>query len=240
MATAYEPSIFASPPVGVPGIPPLEPGDHLDQPTFHERYEAMPPGFRAELIEGVVIVPSPVSLTHGVYHSRMMAWTAFYQSATPGTETADNTTTVLSRKNEPQPDVSLFLLEDRGGQMRVEGKFLAGAPELVVEVAYSSAAYDLNDKLRAYEKAGVREYVVLVIHEREVRWFRREENKFVPLPLDTDGVFRSRVFPGLWLNAAAAIQADSAKILQTLQTGLASAEHGAFVEALQRREPAKA
>jgi hypothetical protein len=69
-----------------PSLPPLVAGDTLDQKTFHERYEAMPPGFRAELIGGVVYVASPVRLRHGRPYSNMVKWVAVYEDATPGVE----------------------------------------------------------------------------------------------------------------------------------------------------------
>ena len=43
-----------------PRILPLEHGDHLTREEFERRYEAMPHVRKAELIEGVVYMPSPV------------------------------------------------------------------------------------------------------------------------------------------------------------------------------------
>lgn len=48
-----------------PSIPPLESGDRLTRAEFERRYEAAPEHFKAELIEGVVYVASPVRIFHG-------------------------------------------------------------------------------------------------------------------------------------------------------------------------------
>ena len=217
----------------------LEAGDHLDQPEFHRMYAAMPPKFRAELIQGVVIVPSPLLFDHGRHHSLVIGWLLAYDAATPGTLSVDNATILLPPDNEPQPDASLVIEPACGGQSRQEGGYLAAAPELVVEVASSSVSYDLHSKFRLYEQAKVREYVVVVLREKQVRWFALDESsRFVERSADADGIFRSTIFPGLWLDESALLSADAAKLLQTLRTGLASAEHATFVQALQARRDA--
>jgi Uma2 family endonuclease len=153
-------------------LPPVEAGDHLDQATFHQRYKAMPLAFRAELIGGVVIVPSPLSRGHGVYHALVMAWLGNYWIATPGTLTADNITTILGERSEPQPDGVLIIEPAAGGQTALsEDDYTTGPPELIVEVASSSASIDLHAKRRDYEQAGVLEYVVVVIRQQVIRWF---------------------------------------------------------------------
>jgi Uma2 family endonuclease len=215
-------------------LPPLEAGDHLDQPTFHERYEAMPPGFRAELIGGVVIVPSPLSLDHGFHHALIMTWLGNYTIATPGTSMADNATTILGETSEPQPDGVLIIEPAFGGQTRLsEEGYLTGAPELIVEVASSSASIDLHAKRRDYEQAGVLEYAVVVLRQRVMRWFVLQDGTYQELSADADGIFRSRVFPGLWLHANALLQRDGATVMDVLRQGLATPEHTAFVQRLQ-------
>jgi hypothetical protein len=64
-------------------IPPLENGDRLDQPTFHARYEAMPEDFRAELIGGIVHVPSPQEVPHSKAQQLVARWLDEYAEATP-------------------------------------------------------------------------------------------------------------------------------------------------------------
>lgn len=213
--------------------PRLEAGDHLDQSTFHRLYEAMPPEFRAELIEGVVIVPSPTRPDHGDIQAVVMGLIWVYRVGTPGVRTYDNTSVILPPINEPQPDAVIVIQPDWGGQTRIEDGFLCGAPELVIDVASSSVSYDLHSKCQMYERMGVREYVVLIVRKSEVRWFVAESGRFVPLTADEDGVFRSRVFPGLWLDAPALWSDNGATVMGTVQRGLASAEHAAFVDKLR-------
>jgi Uma2 family endonuclease len=220
-------------------IPPLEAGDHLDQATFHERYKAMPSAFRAELIEGIVIVPSPLAQGHGLYHALVMGWLVNYWLATPGTLAWDNVTTILGDKSEPQPDGTLVIEPAAGGQTGVsEDGYTTGAPELIVEVASSSASIDLHAKRRDYERAGVLEYVVVVLRQRLVRWFVLQAGVYEDMAADTDGIFRSKVFPGLWLHADALLRLDGAQVMEVLQQGLAVPEHVAFVQQLQVRRTA--
>jgi len=217
-------------------IPPLEAGDHVDQPTFHERYKAMPSAFRAELIAGVVIVPSPLSPGHGFYHALVMGWLVNYGIATPGTKAGDNMTTILGETSEPQPDGALIIDPASGGQTGLsEDGYLAGPPELIVEVASSSASIDLHAKRRDYEQAGVLEYVVVVLRQGVIRWFVLQDGTYQELSADADGIFRSRVFPGLWLHANALLQLDGVTVMDVLRQGLATPEHAAFVQRLRER-----
>jgi Uma2 family endonuclease len=217
-------------------IPPLEAGDHVDQPTFHECYKAMPSAFRAELIGGVVIVPSPLSPGHGFYHALVMGWLVNYGIATPGTRAGDNMTTILGETSEPQPDGALLIDPASGGQTGLsEDGYLAGPPELIVEVASSSASIDLHAKRRDYEQAGVLEYVVVVLRQGVIRWFVLQDGMYQELSADADGIFRSRVFPGLWLHANALLQLDGVTVMDVLRQGLATPEHAAFVQRLRER-----
>jgi len=217
-------------------LPPLEAGDHLDQATFHARYKAMPPSFHAELIGGMVLVPSPLSREHGVYHALVMGWLTQYWIATPGTLTWDNATTILGEASEPQPDGALIIEPACGGQTGLsEEGYATGAPELIVEVASSSASIDLHAKRRDYEQAGVLEYVVIVVRQGVIRWFMLQHDAYQDVPTDADGIYRSRVFPGLWLHADALLRLDGGQVMQTLQQGLATPEHATFVQQLQAR-----
>lgn len=215
--------------------PPLNPGDHLSRAEFHRRYEAHPEIKKAELIEGVVYMPSPVRIEqHSRPHFTLITWLGVYLSATPGVEGGDNATVRLDNKNEVQPDAYLRLEPERGGRSRVTADdYLAGPPELIVEVAASSAAYDLHSKRRVYARSGVQEYLVVQTYEKQVTWFVWREGVYETLPADADGVLRSRLFPGLWLRPAALWSGDLAEVLATLREGLASAEHAAFVARLR-------
>ncbi len=215
-------------------VPTLEAGDHLDQATFHQRYKAMPSGFRAELIGGIVIVPSPLKPEHGEYHALVMMWLGNYWVATPGTRVRDNATAILSHNSEPQPDAALVIDPTRGGQTGYsEDGYATGPPELIVEIASSSESMDLNAKRQDYEQAGVLEYVVVVLRQHVVRWFRLQEGVYQEMALPANGIFKSDVFPGLWLDAEALLQLNGAAVMGTLSQGLATPEHEDFVQHLQ-------
>jgi Uma2 family endonuclease len=193
----------------------------------------MPHVKKAELIEGVVYMPSPVSASHGHAHGDIVAWLSIYCAATPGTYRADNVTIRLDMDNEVQPDALLRLVS--GGRSRIsEDDYVEGAPELIVEVASSSAAYDLHDKLKVYRRNEVLEYLVWQVYDRRLDWFRLSEGKYVPLTPDASGILRSQVFPGLHLAVNALLDGDLAAVLDELREGLATAEHTAFVERLSR------
>jgi Uma2 family endonuclease len=211
----------------------LEAGDHLDQPTFHERYLAMAPDFRAELIGGMVIVPSPTQPPHAEYHAAILGWLYAYHAETPGTRPRDNGTIILGPDSEPQPDAALVVEPECGGRSRVnDAGYAVGPPELIVEVASSSVAYDLYEKRTDYERAGVLEYAVVLIHEREVHWFALEDGGYAQIAAE-NAVYRSRIFPGLWLDVQALLDRNATALLEMLQEGLQTPEHAAFVQRLQ-------
>jgi Uma2 family endonuclease len=216
-------------------VPLLENGDRLTRAEFERRYKAMPGVNRAELIEGVVYMPSPVRFkAHSKPHGVIMTWLGTYMMHTPGVDSGDNGSVRLDLDNEPQPDGFLMIAPDRGGQCRIsEDDYVEGAPELIAEVASSSASYDLGDKLKAYRRNGVREYLVWRVLERRIDWFELRDEQFVAMESE-DGILRSRVFPGLWLDAAALLDGDLPKAFDALRRGLASEEHGAFVARLAR------
>jgi Uma2 family endonuclease len=216
-------------------LPPLEAGDHLDQATFHARYEAMPAGLRAALIGGIVFVPSPLRSEHGVYHAMIMGWLTNYWIATPGTEARDNATAILGDFSEPQPDAALVIDPACGGQTGLSDGYATGPPELIVEVASSSESIDLHTKRRDYEQAGVLEYVVVLLRQRAVRWFVLQEGAYQDVSAGEDDIFTSTVFPGLWLHAPALLRLDGQQVMDTLRQGLATPAHAAFVRQLQAR-----
>jgi hypothetical protein len=219
-------------------IPPLRAGDRLSVQEFERRYEAMPDLNKAELIEGVVYMPSPVRMDyHGVNHFSFNGWLFYYSAYTPGARGADNTTVkLLLGLNQPQPDSFLCIANEYGGRCWTdELGYLNGAPELIGEVTASTASYDLHDKFHAYERNGVQEYVVWRIEDRAIDWFILHGGKFRRLALSKDGIHRSKVFPGLWLDAEAMIDGKLRRVLEVVQEGVASREHEAFVKKLQAR-----
>jgi Uma2 family endonuclease len=217
-------------------IPPLENGDRLTRYEFERRYNAMPHLRRAELIEGVVYMAAALRFrSHGQPHASLMTWLGNYMVATPGVALGDAPTVRLDLDNEPQPDAVLLIEEQCGGRSRLsEDDYIEGAPELVVEIAASSAAIDLGDKKRAYRRNGIPEYIVWQVFDRKVDWVCLQEGDYVSLPVDADGTIRSRVFPGLWLAVEDLLAGNMVRVLAVLQAGLAAAEHGAFVQQLSQ------
>lgn len=215
-------------------IPPLESGDRLSRYEFERRYNAMLSLKKAELIEGVVYLPAALRFrSHAEPHGNLMGWLWTYKISTPGVELGDNPTVRLDLDNEPQPDAVLLISENCGGQARLsDDDYVEGAPELVVEIAASSVAIDLHDKKRAYRRNGVQEYIVWQVFEQRLDWFYLQQGEYVSLPVDENNVIRSRVFPGLWLATGDLLAGNMARVLSVLQEGLASGEHGMFVEQL--------
>jgi Uma2 family endonuclease len=215
-------------------VPPLRAGQRMNVEEFMRRWEAMPELKFAELIDGVVYMPSPLTGDHGHYDNRMAGMFFNYIAATPGCD-AGCQATWLMLKGAPQPDNYLWIRSDYGGQSTMQGKYHAGAPELAAEVCLTSAAYDLGVKKDLYRRAGVHEYVAVLIEEQEVRWHRLIQGEYELLRPDARGVFRSREFPGLWLDTRALWQDDLARLLRTLDRGIKSEAHAAFVKKLAAR-----
>lgn len=214
----------------------LENGDRLTRREFERRYATRPDIKKAELIEGVVYMSAAVRITsHGEPHSAILTWLGTYCAHTPNVRVADNATVRLDLDNEPQPDVLLRIEPQVGGQSRVsDDDYLEGAPELIVEIAASSATYDLHDKLRVYRRNGVREYVVWRVHDRQIDWFVLADDEYQRLEADAAGVVHSTVFPGLRLAVEALLGGHVANVLAELQRGLDTDEHAAFVKLLQQ------
>jgi Uma2 family endonuclease len=213
-------------------------GQRLDQPTFHALYEAMPPGTRAELIDGVVYMPSPVGLEHGLAQVPVITWLSYYAEQTPGVQVLDNATTILGSKSEPQPDGLLRILPECKGRTQNKKGFLHGAPELVVEVAKATRYVDLGPKLADYQRAGVLEYVVRAIDPDEIFWYAQKRGALVQRLIGGDGLYRSTVFPGLWLDPLALISGDTRRQRAVLDLGCATPEHAKFVARLAKARSA--
>jgi Uma2 family endonuclease len=217
---------------------PLVAGQRLDRATFHELYESMIPGTRAELIGGVVHMPSPVGREHSRATGRVVIWLGHYERRTPGVEVHNGASTALDDLGEPEPDALLRILPGWGGRTRDEGSIIAGPPELVVEVARATRFIDLGPKRADYERAGILEYVVRALEPDEVLWHIWHDGRLTIVPPGPDGLYRSLVFPGLWLDPAALLANDLDGLLTTLDRGLASPEHAEFVARLAERRAA--
>ena len=216
-----------------PKVPELCAGDVLTRDEFERRYAAMPGLKKAELIEGVVYMPSPVRYTqHGNPHFLLNTWLGVYASATPGVDGASDATVRLDLENEPQPDLMLRITGSRGSSRIDADGYLQGPPELVVEVAASSVSYDLHHKLAAYRRNGVAEYLVLRTEDAAVDWFVLRRGAYERQVADDAGLLRSERFAGLWLDTAALLRGDAAALRAGVERGLADPMHAALVREL--------
>ncbi len=233
---AYDPTtgqpLIGHLPVGLRSID-LNNGDEMTREEFHRIYERTPEDFKAELIGGVVYVASPVRISHGQPHALLSAVFVTYESKTPGVEVCDNTTVILGNDSEVQPDLLLRILPECGGQSKTnEDDYIEGSPEFVAEIALSSRAIDLNAKKRQYTRYGVREYFVWCVKENALRWFDLAAGSELS---SANGIHHIYSFPGLWINGPALLAQDYGAIMQTLEEGLATPEHAAFVDDLAKR-----
>ncbi len=214
----------------------LESGARMNQRRFHELYASTPDGFKAELIEGTVYVASPVSGWHAGPHATLVGWLYVYMDSTLGVRVYNDATNILNSESEPQPDAALLLDEDVDGRTRMDEKgYILGAPELVAEVAHSSASIDLGKKMEVYEREGASEYVVVLVREKRVRWFVRRDYGFEEQRPDVNGVLKSEFYPGLWLSEGSFFDAEPRPLMKILRKGLASPAHAAFVAELKAR-----
>ena len=218
-------------------IPLLENGDRLSRDEFERRYNAMPETCRAELIEGMVYMAAALRFkSHGLPHSHLNSWITNYTAYTPGTLVADAPSVRLNNDNEPQPDIILILDPELGGQTRItEDDYIEGAPELIAEISASTVSIDLGAKKEAYERNGVQEYLVWRVLDQELDWFVLQSGQYGLLNPDADGITRSRIFPGLWLDASALLNGNLQQVLATLMQGTQSTDHQVFLEDLSQR-----
>lgn len=218
-------------------IPPLEPGDHLTRDEFERRYEAMPELKKAELIEGVVYMAAAVRWdNHAGPHADLMTWLGVYRASTPGVLVGDNGSIRLDLDNEPQPDGTMLIGPKFGGKAVLsKDDYVEGAPEFVAEISGSNVSLDMNKKMRVYLRNGVQEYLVWRVYDGEIDWFSLRQGQYERLAADAGGIVRSGVFPGLWLDARAMVEGRLIDVLKTLQEGIGSAEHGAFLGMLRSR-----
>ncbi|HEX3147722.1 MAG TPA: Uma2 family endonuclease [Gemmataceae bacterium] len=222
-----------------PRYPLLDNGDRMKAAEFEARYSAMPHVRRADLLNGVVYLSSPVRQeSHAAPHGIAVTWLGNYCMLTPGVNFGDNGTIRLDDDNQPQSDVCLRIPAAAGGQSTIsDDDYVTGAPELVCEVAASSRSFDLGVKKDVYARFGVREYVVWQVEENGIDWFVLRNGQYVSVDPDPDDLFRSAVFPGLWLDWKALLTGDLAGVFAALQQGCAAPEHQAFVQRLAQSHP---
>lgn len=201
-------------------LPPLETGDRLTRPEFERRYEAMPNCKKAELINGVVYVGSPVSHRHGLCENHAAFWLTSYAAQTPGFECFNNTSVLLDLDNEVQPDIALRSTSSGRSSLTARG-YVEGPPELIVEIASSSVSRDLHDKLALYRRHGVSEYLVWRVLDNDFDWFHLVDGDYQRVTAGDDGVVRSPELRGLGLDVAALLRGDLAAVLAALQRAIA-------------------
>jgi len=218
-------------------VPPLENGDRLTRDEFHRRYEAMPENVKAELIEGVVFMSSPVrAKNHGEPSAQIITWLGYYSAFTLGTRTAENVTLFLDSDNQYQPDAVLRIDEKYGGKSLInEDDYLKGAPELLVEISASTISKDLFEKKNVYRRNGVMEYIVWRVSDDEIDWFVLENGTYQKLGADKNGIIESKVFGGLRLNLKAMLAGDLQQVLSDLQKGLQSKKHKEFIKGIEKQ-----
>lgn len=216
-------------------IPPLENGDCLTRTEFERRYAQDPHIHKAELIEGVVHVASPLRFQyHAEPHSRLHGWLWTYQVSTPLAWIGIEPTIRLGEDNELQPDIVLFLDEKAGGNVKIDNEgYLTGIPELVVEISASSASIDLNHKKKVYQQNGIPEYIVWSVFENELTWFQLQAGTYQIFRMDPDGIIRSHIFPGLWLDIQSLLDRKMDRVLHILNQGIQSPDHERFTKTLQ-------
>ena len=198
---------------------------------FLQRWEGSPNLKNAELIDGIVYIPWPVTLAHATLYMGVIFWLGSYRQATQGCQAAKNCTWFML-DSVPQPDMFLRILLSHGGQSGNRGPYASGAPELAVEICQTSTEVDFGPKLALYQRAGVREYITVETLGRRIAWRVLDNGGYVTQQAGADGILRSQIFPGLWLDVAAFWADDGAKMLAALNAGLASEDHQRFVERL--------
>ena len=215
-------------------LPLLENGDTLDADEFLRRYERMPDVKKAELIDGVVYRASPVSAYHSDPHFDLIGWLANYRMSTRGLRGSAEPTVRFSEKQVFQPDAMLSIPAALGGKSSLNDKtYTVGSPELVTEVAKSSVGIDSGRKRRAYLKHGVGEYVLWRVEDEAIDWWTLRDGDYHAIEPDAaDGLLKSVVYPGLWLDKPAMLRADMPAVLAALQRGLASPGHAEFAAKL--------
>lgn len=229
--SGIDPNANATPPG-----PPVN-GDCLSVKEFLHRYLPYRRNLKAELINGLV------SLSHGVRadledlsNSVIQSWIRSYAALTPGTKMDVNTIVILAWDTVPQPNIVLRVLPENGGKSRMTNQdILTDAPELMVDFTTSHQTFDIREKLGAFRRLGVVEYLVWWANDQKLDWYCLEQEKYALNLPDSNGVLTSPSFPGLRLNLSALLNRSSAAVMATLRKSLESPDHAGFVARLEKR-----
>ena len=169
-------------------------------------------------MDGIVYVKLRVRQDgHGSEHGTASLWLGIYAARDPNLDVGSNSTVFLDADNEVQPDAFLFWRTGIpfGVRLTSDG-YVEGTPPLVVEITAGSESYDLHDKMNAYRRTGVREYIVWRTRDEAIDWFRLHEGAYTRVGPDADGIVESSVFPGLRLSVPAMLARDRAAVLAAL------------------------
>jgi Uma2 family endonuclease len=197
----------------------LHNGDRMSRDEFLWRWEQIPEIKRAELIDGMVYLSSPLSERHSDYEQLLNRWLSHYESEVPGLKILPNATWLLG-DSSPQPDLALIR---QAGTSRSSGKFREGPPELVVEICYSSLAYDLGPKLELYRRARVQEYLTILLEDKKAQWRSLNSDGRYQVLKPSSGFLKSLVFSGFWLDPGALFPPDRKRLLAGVDAGLPQA-----------------
>lgn len=201
-------------------VPPLESGDVLDADEYWRRYQSTPVGLKAERIRNRVFIMSPLrAVQHGNPHALLSLWLGTYALEFSSLTVSNNATIRLNAENDPQPDLCMIR---RDGQTHYdEDGYLIGPPELIVEIAGSSASYDFGEKRDVFDAAGVAEYLVYETVGGRIAWWTRQNGALHEI-VPENGNYQSQMFTGLWLDSDALRSCDATKLIATLRSGLES------------------
>jgi Uma2 family endonuclease len=194
-------------------IPPLVNGDNLSRDEFERLWELHPEIKHAELIDGIVYLEMTVGRDHATRHSAVIGWLITYAASNAGVEVGDNATVRFSDGSDLQPDALLLRTEEAGAYSREPNALIEDPPDFVFEVAASSAAYDLHQKLNVYQRNGVPEYVVWQLYENRIDWFELRDGRYERRHPGADGTIESAQFPGLRLHVKKMLDGDLAGVL---------------------------
>ncbi len=218
-------------------VPPLRHGDRLTVEEFERRWAAMPELKHAELIEGLVFMNAAALRWdwHAEPHGLVVHVMTSYSFATPGVRFGLEPSIRMEPASMPQPDAVLRVDERSGGRSRLEGGYLVGSPEFLMEISGSSEKHDLREKKALYLRAGVQEYLNWSVLDERILLFALSGSEYLEVSPGNDGILKSSTLPGLWFDPVGLVRADHERISGVLQGGLQSPEHQAFVKELERR-----
>ena len=166
------------------------------KPYTYADYADLPDGAPYQLIDGVLIMsPAPTPHHQRILFRLAVTLDAFVQDKQRGEVMISPIDVYLSETDVFQPDL-LFIAQSRLsiiGEQKIEG-----APDLVAEIlSPSTAYYDLKQKKRTYEAAGVREYWIVDPIEKSIEVYANAEGGFERIDrAEADGHVASRLLDG--------------------------------------------